>query len=242
MRSALAVLLLLAACHGDDVATPDATAPDATIVPPDSNLAFPCLGMPAPTGDAIAGKVFEVVDFAVSPAVGATVEIRARADDALLASGVTADDGSFAIAVTADDVIVAVSIDGDLPTREVPASRDNLLVVTASSDEVASWYAQAGAAYTLDARTVLAGVSDCDGGAAIGATITTSPAATITYYDDQAKRWDPALAASTNGFALVTNAPADLTITPAIAPTSLPPRTIAATSGTLTIAAMSPRE
>lgn len=242
MRPALAFLLVLAACHGDDPIVPDAAAPDAVVIPPDSNADFPCLGAPAPTEGPIAGKVFEVVDFNVAPAIGATVEIRARADDALLASGVTGDDGSFSIDTAATDVIVAVAIDGDLPTRELPAARDNLLVVTASSDEVASWYAQAGATYTPDARTVIVGVSDCDGGGAAGATITTSPAAAITYYDDQAKRWDPALAASTNGFALVTGAPAELTITPAIAPTSLPPRTIAAAPGELTIAATSPRE
>lgn len=219
------VLVSLAACSAP-AAAPDAGAPDA--VPVD-----------APPID-VTGKVFAVVGYVASPVEDATVEVRARDGDALLATARTDAEGAFAVSLSGPaDAIFAVTAAGRAPTRAFPAAplaggEDQLLVV-ASADELAAWYADAGATYASGARTILAGVVDAAGDPVAGATVAVEPAAPVVYYDADAARWDPALTATTNGFALVPGAAAIVTLD---VDGAGPPREIPARPDTLTIAVL----
>ncbi len=70
-----------------------------------------------------------------------------------------------------------------------------------------------------------------------GATVTVAPApATVTYHDDPARAWNPALEASTNGFALLTRPAASIAVTAAAGDIVLPGQQVAAPPGMLTMA------
>jgi hypothetical protein len=259
-RSHLLLALGLAAgCGGDAapaadardvdaevVVPPDAAAPDADPDAPD----LTCLGDAAATAGAdplaVTGKVFAVAGYQVTPAAGAAVELRRRGDGALLAQAAADAEGGFELAVAggaAIDAVVVVTAADHLPTRAFPADPlvggEDLLLLVVDAAELAAWYQDAGDAYDPGDRTVLAAVVDCARDPIRGSTLTVAPApAALTYYDDQAQVWDPALAASSNGFTLASGAAASVTLTSA----PLPPRTVPAAPDELTLALISPRE
>jgi hypothetical protein len=221
------MLLVVAGCGGSPVVAPDAAisidaAPDAR---PDANpdaleaLDLACVGQPAspPATTAIRGKVFAVVNYEIQAEVGAAVELRRSSDDGLVAEATTGADGGFEFPVTAAVAgYFVVTATGRLVTRAtsdtpLDGEQDALLLV-ADTAEVARWYGDAGTVH----------------------------AAPVTYYDHLAKRWDPALAASTNGFALIPAAPASLAVTPAIGSTVFPTKTLAPIADQLALAVLSP--
>lgn len=266
MKSLVSVFFALAAC-GSSPAAPDAGAhADARALdaraldaPPDSppdaagpNLA--CLGQPPPATASdplpVAGKLFAVDHYNVAPVTGGTVVLRHHGSDAVLAQATTAADGSFAMSVTSGGVPVdayfAISADGYRPTRVEPgdplSGGENALMLVAADDELARWYTAAGATYASGARTLITASVDCDNATLGGSTVAIAPApATTTYYNDVAKQWSPGLAASTNGFALVTGAAATVTATAALGTTQLPPRAVTVPAGTVTLALLPPR-
>jgi hypothetical protein len=248
------MLLVVAGCGGSPVVAPDAAisidaAPDAR---PDANpdaleaLDLACVGQPAspPATTAIRGKVFAVVNYEIQAEVGAAVELRRSSDDGLVAEATTGADGGFEFPVTAAVAgYFVVTATGRLVTRAtsdtpLDGEQDALLLV-ADTAEVARWYGDAGTVHAAGARTAIVAVRDCARHTADGATLTAG-AAPVTYYDHLAKRWDPALAASTNGFALIPAAPASLAVTPAIGSTVFPTKTLAPIADQLALAVLSP--
>jgi hypothetical protein len=265
MTSRVLVLTVLVAC-GDpprppliDAAPTDADAPIDTSPLPDDDeqrIDLSCLGDPAPTTAPdplpIAGKVFAIDHYDAQPLANATVELRARPGDALLASTVSAADGAFAFAIASKgapvDATLVVVAAGYRNVRGIPAepfhaTTPDALLAVATDDELARWYGDAGAAsYTPGAPTLITATIDCTGHAIAGAPLAVAPAAaTLTYYDARAKRWQPALAASTNGFALVTGAASGITATPSGAGSQFPARELAVAPSVLTLAVVSPR-
>jgi hypothetical protein len=139
--------------------------------------------------------------------------------------------------------VLTTTVAGSRPTRVDPgdplSGGENALMVVASDAEIARWHADANAAGD-DALIVVA--SDCARKAIPGATLAVAPApGTITYYNDAAKRWDPQLAASTNGFVLVTGAATSVGATARSGVVTFPTHTVAAPSNTLTVAVVTPR-
>ncbi len=256
---------LAAGCSGDDDDVADAGPTGDAAVLPDARLAEPdaaaapdlaCLGGPgprtAPDPLALAGVVFDVVDYRVAGIAGARVELRRRSDDALLAEATTGEGGAFALEVASDglpvDAWFAVSLRARLPTRVYPASPlaggEQPLLIVAGAEEVARWYRAAGDSFEGGERTLISAVVDCASDPIEGATVAIAPPpATLTYYDNDsaAPGWDPSLAASRNGFALATGAAASVSVTAAAGAVELPPRTIAAEPGELTLAFIDPR-
>ena len=264
MKLAVSGLFAVAACGASpaapdaplDARALDARSPDAPAdSPPDAagpNLA--CLGQAppstAPDPLPVAGKLFAVDHYDVAPVTGGTVVLRRRGTDAVLAQTTTAADGSFTMSVASGgapvDAYFAIAADGYRPTRVEPgdplSGGENALMLVAADDELARWYTAAGATYAAGARTLVTANVDCDDATLAGSTVAIAPApATTTYYDDIAKQWSSSLAASTNGFALVTGAAATVTATAAVGTTQLPPRTITVPSGTVTLALLPPR-
>jgi hypothetical protein len=125
----------------------------------------------------------------------------------------------------------------DLP---VPATLGALIPV-ADAVELARWYADAGATYAPGARTVLPTIRGCALDTIAGATLAVAPGAAVVYYDEPAMRWDPALAATTNGFAIVPAAAASITATDD-AGAGFPAETIDAAPDALTFATITPYE
>ena len=265
MTSRVLVLTVLVAC-GDlarpplvDAPTPDPDAPGDTTAPPDDDapprIDLSCLGDPAPTTAPdplpITGKVFAIDHYDAQPLANATVELRARSGDTLLATTASAADGAFAFAIASKgapvDATLVVVAAGYRSVRGIPAepfhaTTPDALLAVATDDEVARWYGDAGAgSYAPGAPTLITGTIDCTGRAIEGATLAVAPgAATLTYYDARAKRWQPALAASTNGFALVTGAEDRITATASGAGNQFPARELVVAPGVLTLAVLSP--
>jgi hypothetical protein len=252
-------VLILAAC-GSSPAKPDAAAdvprpPDAMIdamvdADPDAPD-LSCLAMPppatAPDPLPVEGKLFVIDHYEVTPLAGAIVTVARKSDGAPLGTVTTADDGSFSTSIASGGAPVAAVLttaaSGFRPTRVDPgdplSGGENALMVVASDAEVARWHADANAAGD-DALIIVA--TDCARKAIPGATLAVTPApAAITYYDDTAKRWDPQLTASTNGFVLVTGAATSVSATARSGATTLPSHPVAAPSGTLTVAVVTPR-
>jgi hypothetical protein len=252
------VLGLAAGCDADPAPASDARVADAEVplapdaAPPDADPDAPDLGClgdapPADAADplAVTGKVFAIAGYQVTAFEGAAVELRRRGDGGLVGQAATDAEGGFAISVAggaAVDAVVVVTAGGHLPTRAYPADPliggEDLLLVVVDDAELAAWYEDAGATHAAGDRTVLAAAVDCTLDAIPGATFAVEPAAAITYYDDQAQQWDPALTSASNGFALVTGAAASITLSSA----PLPPRDVPASPDELTLALVSPRE
>lgn len=260
-------LLVLAACSSTSApATPDAVpgtdaraidapvhlpidgAPDA----PGPDLA--CLGQPPPTTAPdplpVEGKLFAVENYEVAPVDGATVVLRRRGTDAVLAQATTAADGGFTMSVASGGVPVdgtfTVAAAGYRTTRIDPgdplSGGENALMLVAGDAELARWYAAAGAIYTPGSPTLLTAAVDCAHDTLDGSTIAVAPAAaTVTYYDATTKQWDAALASSTNGFSLVTGPASAVSVTARLGATSLPPHDITVQANALTIAVLTPR-
>jgi hypothetical protein len=220
---------------------------DAALPTPDADLGLACLGDPGPSGTGrvpLAGRVFGVVDYDAQPFAGATVELHARADGALLDSTESAADGGFAFTTTAPvDVYFVVTADGMVPTYayadDLAAEQDDLLFIVDTA-ELTRWYADAGTTYAAGARTIVALLRDCILDPALGATLDTSPSASVIYYDEPAMRWDPTLSSGDNGFALIPNAPASLTATPHYHAATFPPETIESLPSTVTMTIITP--
>jgi hypothetical protein len=258
----IAVFLVLAACssppaapdapHAADARAIDAPPPvDAAPDAPGPDLA--CLGQPppatAPDPLPVEGKVFAVDHYDVAPVTGATVVLRRRGTDAMIAQATTAADGAFAMSVASGGVPVdgyfAVAAAGYRPTRVEPgdplSGGENALMLVAGDAELARWYAAAGATFTAGAPTLITASVDCARDTLDGSTLAVTPSpGAVTYYDTTAKQWDATLAASTNGFALVTAPAATVSATTSLGATSLPPHTVTVPAGTLTIAVLTP--
>jgi hypothetical protein len=259
------VLFALAACSSPSPVTPDGArarpdsprAPDAAgdapsrDAPPAADLA--CLGQAppstAPDPLALDGKVFGVDHYALSPFAGAVVTLHRRSDDAVLVTSLpSGTDGTYELAAAtggdALDAYFTITATGMLPVRVDPGDPLTTgyyaLAVVAASDEVARWYADAGAAYSSDARTLISVAVDCDEAAIDGATIAIAPSAQVTYYDSAASRWNPAATSSTNGFALVTGGAATESATVGWLGTTFPAHAATAPAGTVTLAVASP--
>jgi hypothetical protein len=260
MRLQISMCLLLAACGGGNPGVPDATLADAAKpvdAPTEAAIDamgpdLSCLGQPPPSGGsgpiAITGKVFAVDHYAVAPTT-ATVELRRRSDDGLVGQATSAAaDGAFSIAAPGPvDGYFVVTANGKLPTRassDTPLTADqDALLLVADAAELGRWYADAGGSFASGARTVVAAVRDCAREPATGSTASIAPApASVVYYDDAAKRWQPALAASTNGFVLATSTAASVAITPRLGGTAFPVKQVAALPDTLTLVVISPYE
>jgi hypothetical protein len=255
-RCVLVSLVLACSSHpSPPAAAPDAhpldapSSPDAPLPP---NLA--CLGQPLPTTAAdplaIAGTVFAASRYDLAPVAAATATVRRRSDDAILATATTANDGSFAAAVASAghsvDAYVTIAASGDLATRVDPgdplAGGENVLAVVADDAEVARWYADAGASRAAGEGALVVLVVDCQPKALAGTTIEVAPAPTaIVYFDDTAKRWNPTLTSSSNGYALVIGAASRVTITAHAGAIAFPPRAATAPPAALTLAVAPPR-
>lgn len=256
MRSVILAVMIVAGCGGDPGVTVDAAtgrdaalaaaldaAPDAAAGPDLS-----CLGQPAPTGGgamAIGGKVFAVDHYDVVPAVGAAVELRRTSDDGIVGQATAAGDGGFAIAAPGPVAgYFVVTATGHVPTRafsDLPLTADDdALLLVADSAELARWYGDAGTVHVAGARTVVTAVRDCARHTIAGSTVGIAPASGVVYYDQPGKRWNPALAASTNGFALATSTAASVTITPRHLAAVFPSETVAALPDVLTLFVTSP--
>src|SRR5262249_12110189 len=158
----------------------------------------------------ITGKLFAIDHYNVAPIEGATVVVHRRADDTVIAQLQTDAMGAFSTEVASGGHALAayftVDITGNVPSYIDPGDPliggEDALLVSATADEIARWYADAG---TTSSGTSLISVAvDCDHKVLAGTTIAAAPAPTgITYYDDGAKMWNPALTASTNGYSLV---------------------------------------
>ncbi|MBS1122997.1 MAG: hypothetical protein H6Q90_5225 [Deltaproteobacteria bacterium] len=263
MRNLLVLpVLVVLACSGDHAELPDAPLPaDArpavdVAAPPDvapDPLApdLACAGQPPPAGTgtgpiSITGKVFAIDHYEVAPAVGAMVELRRRSDDSLVGTATAGAEGAFAIAAPSPIAgYFVVTASGHLPTRafsDTPLAADEdaaLLVVDAA--ELARWYGDAGTSLAAGARTVVTVVRDCAREPIDDSTVVLAPApATLVYYDDPGKRWNPALGAATNGIALATATAASLTITPRSGVTSLPAEPVEPLPDVLTLVVISP--
>jgi hypothetical protein len=256
----VSMCLFVCACSSpaaapDARAVPDVALPiDAMADTSDEGAApdLACLGQPATTTAPdpldVDGTVFAIDHYQVAPLAGAVVTLHRRGDDGVIATDVSAADGRYAMSIAtggkAADAYYTVDAAGDLPTRIDPGdpltTGFSPLVVVASEAEVMRWYADAGATYTTGAPTLISIAVDCSRAAVHGATATVSPVAALTYYDADHMRWDPALAASTNGFALVTNAATTETVTAAWHGQAFPAHTAAAPAGTLSLAVATP--
>jgi hypothetical protein len=266
-------LTVVVACGDDSPSDPDATAdidataagpdaapvPDATPAPPDAiedRPALACLGDPAPaTAPAtirIEGNLFDGAADPIAPLPGASAELRARSDDALIAAVTTGGDGAFAFDVSTGgapvDAYLAFAVDGYLPTRMTPphafaadVHAPSAVVTAAGLD---AWHAQLGVTRDSERGTVLAFVWDCDENGIRGSAVATSPAGDATaHWDDDAQHWDPSPDAESNGFALTVNVPAGaVTVTAAYADATLPAATIESRPGELAIAIVDPLE
>src|SRR5262245_21036119 len=247
-----------------DAPAPDARAPDATPPPPDATTPPPdaasaaelaCLDAPPPTTAAdpiaITGKLFAVDHYQVDALAGVTVALRRTSDDGAIASATTGADGAFTITTPSGEH----PIDGYLylddgvhrPTYAYAGrpldGRTDALVIVADAAELGRWYADAGDTWSAAKRTVVAAVTDCTPRSVDGASVTTSPSpARLAYYDAAAQRWDPTLAASTNGFALLTGAGADEAITAHLGAVAWPPHAYPGHAGALTLAVVPPTQ
>jgi hypothetical protein len=252
-------LFVLAAC-GSSPSTPDGTlaidtpiAIDAPIADAPTGPDLTCLdhAPPATAPDPlpVAGKVFASDHYQVTPVVDATVVLHRRSDDSVIAQLTTDASGAFATDVISGGVPVdayfTITATGYPSSRIDPgdplSGGESALLLVADASELARWYTDAGATYTPGARTLITTTVDCARSTITGSTITIQPAARVTYYNDVAKQWDATLAASTNGFALVTGASSQVTATAAWHATALPARTIVAHDAMLTIAVLTPR-
>jgi len=259
---------ILAACTAPAVA-PEGGAPPADLRPPDATTSFdlspppdalavdaapslPCLGdaPPAQAPDPVAfgGKVFAVGGYQTQPLAGAPIALRRRGDDVLLATTATAADGAFAFSVPSHGLPVnaylVVATNGRPTTREYSApfvGGESALVVVADAAEVQRWYHDAGAAYDPAQPTLLAAVTDCQRRSLGGTTVdAVPPPAHLVYYDDRALRFTVALAASTNGYALLAGAAPSTAITAHVGADTFPSHAFPALPGELTIAIVAP--
>jgi len=249
-------LLAIAACDGTPAATdapqldaaPDG-APDAFVDP-----RLPCLGTPAPMTApdplVLTGKLFAIDHYQVAPLAGGTVTLRPHGGGAPLAQATTAADGTFTLQVATEGYALAAEFTaaaaGYRPTLADPGDRlhgnETPLLIVAKDDELARWYTDAGASYTPGDRTLITATIGCAVDAIGGTTITSVPAAPVTYYNDPAKHWDPALAASTNGFALFPHAPQRLGVTAHLDTLGFPMATVAVPDGTVELALITPHK
>jgi hypothetical protein len=251
--------VIVAGC-GSQAGSPDAAAPDAAGLPdagaPDAALpaGLACLGG-APNAAAtdpvvIGGKVFAVDHYEVAPVVGVNVVLRRSGDDGVIASAKTAADGGFAISAASGGVALDAYLFVDdgvhRPTyayagAPLDGAQDALLIV-ADDGELGRWYADAGAgAWDASSRTVVAAVTDCQPKSLEGATVAAMPAAAkLVYYDAGAKRWDAGLAASTNGFALLTGAAEGETIVAHDGAFAFPPHAYPTHAGAITLVVVPP--
>ncbi len=240
--------------HAVDTRAPDAPAPD-TDLPDAARVAdLSCLGA-APAASAadplvVGGKVFAIVHYDVSALAGVTVALRRTSDDGVLATSTTGDDGAFAISVASG----GAAIDGYLlvddgvhrPTyasfgAPITGAGDDALLIVADDAELGRWYADAGDTWSASKRTVVAAVTDCAHQSVAGATADVSPApAHLVYYDATAKRWDPSLAASGNGFVIATGAAASVTITAHSGASNFPAHALVGHPGAITLAVVPP--
>jgi hypothetical protein len=263
-----AVALAAAACGDRPAPAVDATSPDAARLdarPAAADAAAPdavpdaadgpdltCLDQDPPAAAAdplvVGGTVFAVVAYQLAPVEGAPVELRRRGDGGLVASATTGADGAFTLSVASGgapvDGYFAIATAGRLETRAYPGAPlvggENAFLLVADAAEVGAWYDAAGEAYTGQA-TVVADVVDCGDGSIAGATVDVAPApAAVVYDDDAAGRWDPTLDASGNGYALVTGAAAEVTLTAHAAGQTFPGHAVPAAPGTLTLALTPP--
>jgi hypothetical protein len=248
--------LFLAACGTSPHVAPDARAldaravdaagPDATDAPPDP---LACLGQPAqasaPDPLPIAGKLFAIDHYQVTPVANEQVVVRSDTDT--LATATTGADGAFAASVPSGGLAVSahftVDVDGFRPSVIWPGDPlhggENALLVIATDAEIARWYADAGT--TPSTAALIAATVDCDAQALGGTTIAVAPAPSgITYYDSTAQVWSPQLTASTNGFALVAAPDASVTVTASAGSIAFPPHAIAVAPGALTVAVVTP--
>lgn len=257
--------LALAACGSTSTpARPDA-APDADARAIDAPVAIDaapdapgpdlaCLGQPPPTTAPdplpLEGKVFAVDHYQLAPVDGATVVLRRRGTDAVIAQATTATDGGFTMSVasggSAVDGYFTVAAAGYRPTRIEPgdplSGGENALMLVASDAELERWYAAAGMTFTPGSSTLLTASVDCAHDTLDGSTIAVTPSpATVTYYDATGKQWAAALTASTNGFALVTGPAAAVSVTARLGATALPAHAITVPANALTIAVLTPR-
>lgn len=250
-------LILLAACDGSAPNVLDAHAIDARPVdahvdaapPPDVADNLACLFQPpasaAPDPFTLDGRVYAIDHYQIAGIAGATVELRHKADDHVIATSTVSDaDGNYALAApTGGDAIdgyFAITAPGMVPTRldegDAIAPGYFSLALLASSDEIQRWYADAGATYTADAATVIAIAVDCNHASLPGATLTTSTPS--VYYDGG--RWDPTATASDKGYALVPNAKPATVVEPGAGGPKFPNHIFASPSGMLTLAVASP--
>ena len=234
-----------------DVA-PDVTIDAAIDGPPPPDLS--CLGQPpamdAPDPFDLTGKVFAIDHYQVHAEVGAIVTVRRRADDTVIGTApATVDDGSYAVSIAtggiALDAYYVIAADGQLAMRIDPGDPLTTgffaLAITAATDEVQRWYADAGATFDATAPTLVVVVVDCNHAEVAGATIAVAPAARVTYYDPVTPRWDPTASSSPNGFALVTGGDVAETITASWQGHAFPAHpVVVATAGGLTLAVVSP--
>lgn len=257
-----ASILVLAACSATP-ATPDAPqslvdarAADAPNVDTPADAPGPdltCLGQSpttAPEPLPVAGKVFSVDHYDITPVAGAIVVLRRRGTDAAIMQTTTAADGAFAMSVVSNgapvDGYFTVAAAGYRPTRVDPGAPlsggENALTLVADDAELTRWYAAAGVAFTAGAPTLITASVDCARDTLNGSTISVAPSpGKVTYYDADAKHWDAQLAASTNGFALVTGAASSVAVTGKLGTVQLPPHTVEVPAGTLTIGVITPR-
>jgi hypothetical protein len=256
-------LAFVVAC-GDGGSDPDArivsvdAAPDARALPdappPDAaeGMDVACLGQPPPPEPGpttLAGIVMALEDYVASPLANAAVELRRRADDTLVASATSGEDGRFEMGL--DGPVAAyfvVAAAGALPTYtylEAPVPHSVTLVPIIPVAEAERWYADAGATFTPDARTLLAGIYDCQGAAVPGATLAVAPAGDATVYfdaDADPGQWEPALDGTTNGFAMVTGAAATTAATAHLGAAAFPAESVPVRAGAMTLLQLSPYE
>lgn len=252
------MMMMVAACGGDDASgEPDAAPGDAAAVDGvdvDAPEGLACLGQApvatAPDPMTVEGQVFVVVGYEVAPAAGATVDVRRRAGGAVVGSAATGVDGRFTMEVAtggvALDVWFEVEAAGRLPTHGFPGEPlrggENAFLLVADAAEVGGWYGDAGETYAAGMRTVVVSVKDCENGSPAGVTAAVAPMpGSVVYYDDQAQRWDPQLAAATNGFVLLGDAAAEIAVAPSIGGVTLPAREVAPAADAVTLLLATPR-
>lgn len=260
-----ASILVLAGCGSTPAALDaapggDAPAIDTAIAQPmDASPDAPgadlgCLGLPPPTTAPdplmVEGTLFAVEHYEVTPVAAATVVLLRHGTNAVIAQTTTAADGAFAMTVTSGGVPVdgyfTVAAAGYRATRVEPgdplSGGENVLMLVADDVELARWYAAANTTFTPGAATLVTASVDCSRDTLDGSTITVAPSpGTVTYYDAPGKKWDVGLAASTNGFSLVTGAASTVTATARLGSTALPPHSITVPANALTIALLTPR-
>ncbi len=250
---------LLAACSSSPHAAPDA-APAASAdarasldapaidAPPDP---LACLGQPAQTTAPdplpIAGKLFSIDHYQVTPVAGAPVVIATDAGGTL-ATATTGSDGAFTASVArrrshAVAAFFTVTVDGFRASVIRPGDPlhggENALLVIATDDEIARWYADAGT--TPSTAALITTAVDCDAQALGGTTVAVAPApGGVTYYDATAQIWSPQLTASTNGFSLIAAPAASITATASAGSATFPPHAIPVAADALTVAVLTP--